>query len=373
MNSLVILAIVGVVLLLIAVVFLLGPRKKAIRVAEPTIEAAWEHYVSHPDEGSERDRKAIARLERIDRTALEAELRATAVQALAAPSSLEMLRKTIMDSTDRFVLEESMSGAAAADGPAETEYLQEVLRAGALRCFSMLRFEDYAENDWYTHYLKMAEMNAGNVAGMVRKAVAGESTSLETSLHDALTGTMRQVRGALLRYPPRTAVQRADRLADPDTPSRPYPSQEQVDRLTHVMSDRFEKLFSGQVYRFDGGPPLNPAESFQVDAAILYALLALQFKHPDDGWRQIMNKALGSYREAMQNEEALLETGRRFHRVWVENRQRGPLDAVLKTSWESLIEAPPDAGTRDARSLARGMTEDASILVGAIDEVVKPD
>jgi hypothetical protein len=368
MNTLVILAIVVVVLSRVTVVYFLGPKRKPVRVAEPTLEAAWEQYVSHPDHAPARDRRAITKLDRVDAARLKGSLEQTVETALADPSPLVVLRKTIMDATDRFVLEELMGGEA--EEP-QTEYLEDVLRTGALRCFSMLRFQDYSNNDWYTHYLQMAGMNAGNVAGMVRKTVAGEQTSMETSLHDALTGTMRQVRGALLRYPPRTAVQRADKLTDADTPTRTYPSQQQIDDLTDLMSERFEKLFSGQVYGSAAEQPINPAESFQIDSGLLYALLALNFKHPDEGWRQIMSKALGSYADALQNEERLLETGREFHGVWLENRQRGPLDAVLKRGWETVLGTPSGTGSAVTRPLARRMTEDASILVGAIDEVVK--
>jgi hypothetical protein len=375
MNTVVVLLVgVAVVVAAIAAVSLLRPRPKVGSAPECTLEAAWNHYVENSRQWSSRDHLAIERCARGDREAAEKlreTLSGTVDNALSAADPLVVLRLAIMDATDRFVTAEALYGAEDSGGDkpetrAEADYLPSVVEAGVLRCFSMLRFEDFGKQDWYSHYLKMAEMNSKNVAGMVRKTVRGESSSIEVALHDPLMDTMREVRNVLLHHPPRTPVDRDDRLAHREAPAQPYPSQQQIDRLTAIMSERFEKLFSGMVYQPGAGATLDLAGAFQVDAGLLYTLLAVNFRHPTEGWRQIMDKSLGRHRDAMQNEEKLLEIGRECHRVWLKNAQEGPLNAALQTSCRIAFEGPEAA-------LASSMIEDAGLLVGAIQRVVVQD
>ena len=371
MSGLVIFAIVAGVILIAAAIFFLRPRAEARPEPESTMGSAWGQYVAGLQNCSPRDRRAIESLTRDGSgaaAAVQATLAETWREAQPAPDPRVALRQAIMDATDRFLMDETMRGdEGSGDGDGElSEYLASVAEAGALRCFSKQRFDDVGPDDWYTYYLKMAEMNAKNVAGMVRKTVRGEQASMEISLHDPLTSAMRDVRKALLQHPPRTPV-RADKLVNREVPTRPYPSQEQLDRLIGVMSERLQKLFSGLVYQTGGGPPVEPAGAFQIDAGLLYAILAVNFRHPTDGWREIMDKSLGDYRSAMSNEEELLEIGRECHRIWQANQESGPLDAVLKTSCGLVFD---DTGAADAR--ASGMSNDARVLVGAILDVVAP-
>ena len=277
-----------------------------------------------------------------------------------------------MDSTDRFVLAETLAEPSESGGASQTmtDYAPSIVEAGALRCFSMLKHQDFAADDWYAHYLRMAEMNAKNVASMVRKTVRGEAASMEESLHDPLMDAMREIRTTLLHHPPRTPVRRSDKLIHKTDPTLGYPSQEQIDRLIEVMSDRFEKLFSGLVYQPEGGAAPNPAAAFQIDAGILYAILSVHFRHPEKAWREIIERSLGVYREAMGDGEALLEIGRACHGTWVKNESQGPLRPTLETSCRMALDEtePGGAGTR-----AASMMDDARLLVGAIHEIVAKD
>jgi len=370
MSGLVIFAIVAGVVLIAAAIVFLRPRARAKPEQESSMDSAWVQYVAVRPNCASRDRRAIGSLDGDGSGAagsVKSALAETWQQAQSAPDARVALRQAIMDATDRFLMDETMRGDESSDeGSDPSEYLLSVAEAGALRCFSKLRFDDVGPDDWYTYYLKMAEMNSKNVAGMVRKTVRGEQAAMEISLHDPLTSAMRDVRKALLHHPPRTPV-RADKLVNREIPTRPYPSQEQLDRLIGVMSERLSKLFSGLVYQTGGGPPVEPAGAFQIDSGLLYAILAVNFRHPTDGWREIMDKSLGDYRSAMSNEEKLLEIGRECHRIWQENQESGPLDAVLKKSCRLVFD---DTGDADAR--VSGMSNDARVLVGAILDVVAP-
>ena len=91
---------------------------------------------------------------------------------------------------------------------------------------------DATDDDWYTHYLRVAEMNSRNVNTMLQKTLAGEATALETSLHGPMAEQMRDTREALLRHPPQTPVSRATQLTPTSQPERHTPTQGQVDGLT---------------------------------------------------------------------------------------------------------------------------------------------
>ena len=208
-------------------------------------------------------------------------------------------------------------------------------------------------------------MNARNVAGMVRKTVSGESSQMEAALHDPLMATMRNARNALLHHPPRTPVHKSEKLSDLAIPAQPYPSEEQVHRLTDLMTDRFEKLFSGLIYQVGSGSTVDPVAAFQIDAALLFTLLAASFRYPTDSWRQIMERSLGHHREAMRNEETLLEIGRACTRTWNENLRNGPLEPSLRTCCRQTLDDQVDVD-----SVALRMTEDATILVAAVQQAL---
>ena len=210
---------------------------------------------------------------------------------------------------------------------------------------------------------------------------------MEISLHDPLTSAMRDVRKALLHHPPRTPV-RADKLVNREVPTRPYPSQEQLDRLIGVMSERLHKLFSGLVYQTGGGPPVEPAGAFQVDAGLLYAILAVHFRHPTDGWREIMDKSLGDYRSAMSNEEDVArdrprvspnlaaEPGIRTAGCGVEDVVRAGLRRHGRRRRTGFRNVQRRAGARGRRSRRRGAEQlDLEVLVrtAGIRKFAAPD
>ena len=377
-TPLLVMAVIAVVVILgvAAAVLLRRTKSSEARGPENNLDTAWERYIRRPGEWSKRDQQAIKRLSDVDDEALrnlKASVGETVEQALAAPNPQVALRQAIMDATDRFVMAENLYTENEAGTQATSDHLDNVVRVGVLRCASMLRFQDYSANDWYAHYLSVTEMNAKNVAEMVRTTVRGEESPLETSLHDPLAQTMRQVRESLLHHPPQTAVERADKLTKEEDVPRLRPTQKQIDGLTKTMGVRFEKLFTGQIYRIHQGPSLKPAAAFQFDAGLLYVLLSLSFRHHEDAWRQIMGEALGRHKEAMlRNEEGLLETGRGLRHVWLENAQQGPLGPVLRAACRTALETP-ESGSAEVEALVSGMMEDAGVLVGAIRGVVEKD
>ena len=368
------LAFIAMVMILAAGVYLSRQRHEKPD-QECTAKKAWSHYMSKarylddPGPWTTRDLKAIESLrQKSDGTKekLKASIGETVDKALAAQKPVAILREAIMDATDRFVPYETLSRTEGSAGESMDEF-ESVLEAGALRCFSMLRFGDYDKEDWYSYYVKVAQVNCSNVAAMVGKTVRGEQTMLETSLHDRLTRIMAQTRTTLLHDPQRTRVKEAEMIAG-TAPAELAPSEGQIERLTEIMTERLAKLLAGNIYYLEHGPIVNPVGAFQVDAALLHTHLSLRFRQPDKGWRQIVGKLLGEHGDMEQNAENILKIAGGFRQVWEESRQDDPLAAVLNSAFSIAF---PGAGPADGEAVTSRMMQDASVLVGAIREVLE--
>ncbi len=236
-----------------------------------------------------------------------------------------------------------------------------MIEAGVLRAFAKLRLGDAAGQDWYTHYLDVACMNSRNVAAMVRKTVEGDASSLEASLHEPLSGKMRDVRATLLSVSPRQPIARSEETDARDA-RRQQPSRRQVDDAIRVMSARLERLFTGEVYRSASGSPIERSVAFHIDAGILYCMLARTFRYPDDAWTKILAESLGPYRGAVESRHELLESMREYHALWEANEHDGPLQALIDAA---------GGGNDVGGEPAPGMMLDASYLVGQVREIVE--
>jgi hypothetical protein len=328
------------------------------------MDAAWDDYVARPEPWSARDVSAVAGVGDLSAEGLETlrgELRAIADRVAAAAEPLPAMREAIMDATDRVVLAEQHQG---------DDRTAAVLAAGALRRFSKLKFKDVQQHDWHSHYLQVAEMNCRNVAELIRKTVTGEQASFEESLREPLMQTMQQIRQALLHYPSRTPVTRSEDLVSSQSSMRLAPNRDQINRLTEIMTRRFEKLFAGQIYSRDSGPPFSPSGMFQVDAALLFTQLSLRFRRPTDAWREIMSEALGPYRAAMEKEAELLQVGELALRTWNEPGD-GPLHRSLLRLREVALGTDPSSSTIDATQFASQASADAGALVGNVTRVLE--
>ncbi|NIM01825.1 MAG: hypothetical protein GTN89_13565 [Acidobacteria bacterium] len=367
-NSLIIVGVIVVIAVVIAVVVLSrkGDKAPASVATKPEETDAWSHYLTAGESWSDHDRAAIRALRELSQDEfdrIKSSVQAVQAKALADPSPQAALRRAVMDATDRFVLVDAHQGA----GPSgEAGDFASIVEVGVLRCAAHERFGDYDRDDWYAHYLNVARMNSRNVAAMVRKTVKDQPSSFESALHDPLTRTMAEVRQTLLNHPPRTSVERSDKLTSNAEARRLSPTQHQIDELTRIMSNRFEKLFAGQIYRVEAGTAADPAVTFQVDASLLYTILANNFRHSTDAWRYIMEEALGDYRGAMNDEDGLLSLAQTCHGSWEKNSEDGALNALLKTACEGAFD-----GAEGWEGTATGMVEDASFLSGQIQRVVR--
>jgi hypothetical protein len=347
-------------------------KPKAAPAPDCTLDDAWRHYFTHPSAASERDRKALdgATSEAELRERLEPSLHEATERAIAAERPLIVLREAIMDATDRFLMVETLydhedPAAAAPDLDAAS-----IVEAGVLRRFASLRYGDAAEDDWYTHYLRVAEMSAGNVAAMLRKTVSGEGPAIEASLHRPMAQTMREAREGLLHHPPQTPVSRATQLAAGPHPDRRAPDQHQIEQLSELMSVRFEKLFAGQLYQREDGTLIDPVAAFEVEAALLHSELSAHFRQPDEAWRRVLENALGGHGEAVSSsEDTLLALAHDTRRA--ERATDGSFQAALRAAVAGAFHERGAESAEAVGDLAADMHEEGISLVAAIRDVAR--
>ena len=193
-------------------------------------------------------------------------------------------------------------------------------------------------------------MNARNVNVMLHKTLAGEASALETSLHGPMSEQMRDTREALLRH---------------------APTQRQIDGLTQLMSEHFERLFSGQVYQLQNGTPIDPVAAFEVDAALLHAIIARAFRNPAESWRRILQAALGGRAEVITDGgDNLLSIAHKVKRAWQGSGEEGRFGHALRAGCQTVF---VDAHSMSAEpvAIADDMLEDAASLIGAIQDIVR--
>ncbi len=360
--------ILGVLLVMTTLIVIESRARRPKKANNPdcTAQEAWETYLAEGAALSERDTAAIAALAARpeDKEKLRKSVSRTIDAVLATDTPMLSLRREIMEASDSFLMMEGLSAVGEPDPRATAAALDAVIEAGALRTFARLRFADYGSEDWYSHYLHVAEMNSRNVAAMVKKTVGGQLHSLETTLHEPLTHAMREAREALLHHPPQTPVDRTTKLSFGKLPKDRAPSQTQIDDLTNVMSDRFEKLFGGQIYQHEGGTSLSPAAALQLDAALLFTVLAQEFRQPEEAWKEILEESLGDKGKALLADENLPDSARLVHQAWRRNEGDAPLRHALVVACQRA-EVPLE-GDRPSADLSH----DASLLIGAVQRAL---
>ena len=372
----VIAAVAAILLFLIIQQWRRGRPSKA-DLPECTPEIAWDHYLKNGGQWSPRDRSAIEALthDRLgDAGGIRARLESVIEDALRDEKPLVPLRSAIMDATDRFVMLERLASSpttpASGDDsqPPQLAAAESVLEAGALRSYSKLRFADFSDNDWYTHYLRLTEMHATNVAAMVQATVEGHPASIETSLHEPLTRAMARARKVLIHHPRQEAVDKSTRLDEASGIRALTPSPSQVEDLAALMKRHFEDLFTAKIYGIGDSNPASPAAAVHVDAVLLYGMLDLQFSQSSRAWRQIMEIALGGDAEALHGEEELLRCANRATQAWRDHDGTGSFNAAIAVACQDAVASTDPS---HAVPLASSMNEEVRQLARAIRAIVE--
>ena len=108
-----------------------------------------------------------------------------------------------------------------------------------------------------------------------------------------------------------------------------------------------------------------------MDAALLYTTLALGFRQPDEAWHRILVRSLGGYGDVMQSEDKLLEVAKAAHHGWQQHEGESRLNAALTAACGMAFDEAAAKAAGGPGVLAAGILEEASVLVGSIQQATR--
>ena len=154
---------------------------------------------------------AAAVRESVHRSLLELELRLQ-----ADPTPLTTIRKELMDSVDRRVLNTEILGLPEevrtrlrqhsqemlqSDAEARTYIAANELRMLVLREYAALRFGDRAAGDWFDVYVKASSLRQRSTRLHIKRTLNGSQSTLDDIRYQTITRMDQEIRARLLQVP----------------------------------------------------------------------------------------------------------------------------------------------------------------------------
>ena len=391
--------VVAVLVVIIAYLAVSRSAQGAPRVPDCTMLEAWDYYVEHGPQLSEKDariiRLTLTKFVPSDIEKLKEDLCKKERESLEADNPLILLRTQIMDMTDFIcisnvvekVTDETLRNELLKSLGYDTlealsaDYVITAFGGGVLRIYAGLHYGDSSNDDWYAFYLKVARLNSDHLIGLFEKGKKGESW--RAVMIKPMRQLMKETREKMLAYPPRTPVQE---LAEEPEPPEPQPlevlTEEQINQLASVMEERFLRLLNGELYVVKDLPPVNPPGAFQLDAGLLFNFIAERLRNPDDTdkhWRKVIEITCRKYKNDLDSQDLheLLETAQVFREAWIESKDQGPLAQVLAMGAALAFDFKPSEDgqfTSDESNLVAfagaEMVKDAGQLFDQVNEIL---
>lgn len=189
----------------------------SIQVKDFSMATAWDRQEKHYVDKLAKDTRAAVR---DDLLAFEEKLAADSPSA-----ALTVLRRELMDSVDRRILNEEIlalppdrrnllrsasSEIIQTDNQARRYILANELRLAALREFAGGRFGDKAGKDWFAVYEKAAGMRRRSLAHFLVRSATGDLQQAEDARQQAISMVDTQLRSRLLQVAPGTSFKQLD-------------------------------------------------------------------------------------------------------------------------------------------------------------------
>lgn len=328
-------------------------------------------------------------------------------QSKTAQNPLIPLRTAIMDAVDYYYL---LKGFLEADEQTRHKYYGRELcedadmaaRTGLkymfmykiLRYYSFLKYNDAivneGEDDWFTFYTWIA----GNRAKAQKQFYTKEDKLTYGFLFKGYSDHMKGFRKTCLDARPRTpirgegpekepwlraSIKPEEKPEVPDTPLASSLNDQQVDRLTSLMENRFLKICKGELYVVHNVPPLNPDDAFYLDAGLLLIFLAKNLENPNDCevyGRRIIESVLRKHKGDLTTEEL----NKAFNNAWDAVRlyrktyeENNDLILTISIGAAAVFDIPPDKVYEKGliAPIVNKIMEDSSDLINEIKYIVR--
>ncbi|HEX6929468.1 MAG TPA: hypothetical protein VF267_09475 [Gammaproteobacteria bacterium] len=192
------------------------------------LERVWAEWLDAPGESdAERARRrALYSLATpVHRDAVRDDLLRFEQQALTEPEPLLAIRRELMDSIDRRMinreilalpenlrqrLREQSGDVIATDAEAEAYLAANELRLEVLREYAARRFGDRAAQDWFVVYERAAVLKQRTARNYIMQSMSGSLTKDSDARHQAINLVDSQLRTHLLKVVPGTRFEKLD-------------------------------------------------------------------------------------------------------------------------------------------------------------------
>ncbi|HET9678990.1 MAG TPA: hypothetical protein VFP95_00345 [Gammaproteobacteria bacterium] len=226
MSLISIAACVLIIIAIIAIVIVIrryrSQRSYTTEISRISMTECWETWVDNP-ELAEREKTLRDQLiEQLDKDTLAAtykDLQAFEARTLSGKYPLTAIRKELMDSVDRRMLNmeimrlpenvrqqlrKQSADVIKSDEQARRYIAANEIRLQVLREFAAARYGDKAPNDWFTVYERASRLKQRNARAWIEHALTGDSAPGETERQQAINIVDNQLRMRLLQVSPGT-------------------------------------------------------------------------------------------------------------------------------------------------------------------------
>lgn len=194
----------------------------SVRVKPVSMERVWEDWVnSSPNDDAERVRRNALFTSVVPRhrDAVREDLLRFEAQALAEPEPLFSIRRELMDSVDRRMLNQEIlslpdglkkqlraqSGDVISSDEEAAAYLAaNELRLEVLREYAARRYGDRAERDWFQLYERASMLKQRSARNFIVHSMSGELNDDQDARQQAISLVDSQLRAHLLKVAPGT-------------------------------------------------------------------------------------------------------------------------------------------------------------------------
>lgn len=212
----------GLLLLAAALILLLTRRRMLVRRLKARfvrMEHAWQSWMDFTElEDKERIRRhgLLDHLNDAVRTSLHDNLKHFESQLKVDPSPLQMLRRELMDSVDRRLLNleilqlplevrqrlrSQSSEMLQSDEEASTYIAANEVRMAVLREYGARRFGDRADGDWFEVYEKASRLKQRGARNFIQRTLNGTQTGADDARYQSMTRVDQEIRTRLLKVP----------------------------------------------------------------------------------------------------------------------------------------------------------------------------
>lgn len=219
-------AIALIVIAIIAIALVIrhyrNQRSYATEISRISMEESWQTWVDNHELPKNEKELRDQLIEQLDKEALDAtyeDLQAFESKTLSGKYPLTEIRKELMDSVDRRMLNMEImrlpdkvrqqlraqsADVIQSDEQARRYIAANEIRLQVLREFAAGRYGDKAPNDWFTVYERASRLKQRNARAWIEHALTGDSAPGETERQQAINIVDSQLRMRLLQVSPGT-------------------------------------------------------------------------------------------------------------------------------------------------------------------------